>query len=55
MGDKRNASKILVGKSEGNDLEYIGVDERIIIKLILMKGVKMRTGFIWIWSSCGPL
>ena len=38
VGEKRNACRILLGKSEGrNSLEDLGVDVRVILKLVLKK------------------
>jgi hypothetical protein len=45
---KRNAYRVLVGKTRmKSHLEYINVDGRIILKLILYDR-KMSTGFIWL-------
>lgn len=38
-----------------NDEEHIGIDNRVKLKLILMKGVMIWTETVWIRSSCGPL
>jgi len=49
MEDMRTAYKILVREPEGKKpLEYLGVDERIILEWILGKsGREVQTGFIW--------
>ena len=50
-GEKRNAWTILVGKHEGDYLEVLAVDERIILKRILKNRIRMWTGFISIRTS----
>jgi hypothetical protein len=48
MGEKKTASKISVRQPEGtHHLSDIGIDRRIILKLIIKKmGERMWTGFI---------
>jgi hypothetical protein len=57
-GEMRNAFKIVVGKPEGkNHLEDLGIDGRIILKLILWKwGGSVWIRFIWFGTgNCGRL
>jgi hypothetical protein len=50
MGEITDAYKILIRKPEGRDhLEDLGVDEKIILELILVKqGGKVWTGCFWL-------
>jgi hypothetical protein len=49
MGEIRNASRILVGMNVRDHSEDVGVDEKIILGLILWKQVgKVWTGCIWL-------
>jgi hypothetical protein len=47
--EMRNAYKILVGKFRKRPLERLGIDGKIILKLICQKWVvEVWTGFCWL-------
>jgi hypothetical protein len=57
MGEKRNAYRILAGKSEGRGhLEDLRVNGKIILKLTFKATRRTWTGYMWLQAgTCGGL
>jgi hypothetical protein len=55
MGDRRGAYRVLMGRPKGkNQLEDLGVDQSIILKLIFKKwDGEAWTGLIWLRVGTG--
>lgn len=54
-GDGRDAYSVLVGRPDGerDHLEYLGVNARLILKLIFKRGMGAWTGRIWLRTETG--
>jgi hypothetical protein len=56
MGNRRDAYRVFVGRGhlrERGNLEDLGIDGNMILKLSLKRSVGGRTGFIWLRIGTG--